>query len=264
MDALLMIISVGVMLWILILANTQKDNTGWPPDLRSRLVELVGGEPENLLISDDKLSALAILPVEEQIIFVCFSDGKIIDSQYFWKDLVSVELVKDGETVTTVSRGGQMIGALVGGAIAGGVGALMGGLSATTTAVQSANRVELILTVDDITNPRYRIALFDLESPEGEDSLLVRWNDGKALWSRTAVKQKAVLRATENGLKWLATLEVVMHRVKASAATEIPAMRRSDRIVTELEKLAGLRSAGMLTEEEFLAGKRNILDLNDA
>lgn len=79
------------------------------------------------------------------------------------EDVLSSEIVEDGTSVTRTSRGSQVLGAVVGGALLGGAGAVVGGLSASSTTSERVHRVELSVTVNDIARPVRTVSLL-LES----------------------------------------------------------------------------------------------------
>ena len=63
---------------------------------------------------------------------VAFIDGEKYRI-YNYRDILSSEVLIDGNEVVKTSRTSQIGGALVGGILAGGVGAIIGGLSAEQT-----------------------------------------------------------------------------------------------------------------------------------
>lgn len=73
------------------------------------------------------------------------------------KELVSVELLIGGTSVTTTSRGSQLGGAVVGGLLFGGVGAVIGGLSGKQETTTQNKTYELVITVDSLRRPIHRI-----------------------------------------------------------------------------------------------------------
>lgn len=78
---------------------------------------------------------------------------------YEWKDIIAADIVEDGGSVTRTSRGSQIGGAAIGGALFGPVGALAGALSGKTHSHGTVRNVELIVTVNDLGNPLHRISL---------------------------------------------------------------------------------------------------------
>lgn len=77
-----------------------------------------------------------------------------------FKDILSVEIIEDGVSVTRTSRSSQLGGALVGGVLSGGVGAIIGGASGSKTTTENIKQINLLITVNDIHNPIYTINFF--------------------------------------------------------------------------------------------------------
>jgi hypothetical protein len=82
---------------------------------------------------------------------------------YPFADVLHVQLIQDGVTVSRVSRGGQLAGAAIGAALAGPVGAIIGGTTAATTTSTENARLQLHITVKDLDRPLHR-----LHFPTGE------------------------------------------------------------------------------------------------
>lgn len=164
-----------------------------------------------------------------------------------YKDLISAELFEDGISVTKTARTSQVGGALVGGLMLGGVGAIIGGLSGKTVTTDKVERIELRLTINDTSNPLHDVTFMELADKK----------DG--------IRYKA---ANQEARKWLGIMDVLIKRadiearatlLEDNAREQIP-VRTS--IADELRKLADLRSAGILTEEEFQTQKRIALSQN--
>jgi hypothetical protein len=80
-------------------------------------------------------------------------------------DIVSASIFEDGEVITSTNRGSQLGGAIVGGALFGGVGAVIGGLSGKTTATNKVTRVELRIVINDTKRPMHDVAFMSLSDP---------------------------------------------------------------------------------------------------
>ncbi|MER1293085.1 hypothetical protein NQS36_20225, partial [Bacillus sp. C1(2022)] len=80
--------------------------------------------------SENELFKIYRISPNEMIHEVAIPFDKIVDS----------EILIDDTTVMKASRGQQVAGALIGGAIAGGVGAIIGGSSPNTTGINTVKR----------------------------------------------------------------------------------------------------------------------------
>ena len=84
-------------------------------------------------------------------------NGAIHEVAIPFDKIVDSEILIDDTTVMKASRGQQVAGALIGGAIAGGVGAIIGGSSPNTTSLNTVKRIRLKITNEDFENPVYYI-----------------------------------------------------------------------------------------------------------
>jgi len=81
-----------------------------------------------------------------------------------FEDIVSSEVIMDGELVTRTNRGSQLAGAALGGAIFGRAGAAVGALSAKTTTEEEIKNIDIMLTLNDMDNPIWKINfLYDFD-----------------------------------------------------------------------------------------------------
>jgi hypothetical protein len=77
--------------------------------------------------------------------------------------LISAEVITDGTTTNKVSRQSQVVGGLVGAAIAGPVGAIIGGLGASSrTTITPPNSVKLRLIIADTVYPKFDIDFIEM------------------------------------------------------------------------------------------------------
>ncbi|HIE2340398.1 TPA: hypothetical protein ACXK6W_000314, partial [Haemophilus influenzae] len=81
-------------------------------------------------------------------------------------DILQVELFEGGNSVTSSSR--SIGGAVVGGALFGGVGAIVGGLGSSTKSSETVNKIQIRLVVNDKTNPIYDIDFLSVEIDKNE------------------------------------------------------------------------------------------------
>ncbi len=95
-----------------------------------------------------------------------------------FKDVLSIEIVEDGVSITRLSRRSQLGGALVGGVLAGGVGTIIRGTIGTKTTIETVKTIDILKTVNDIQNPIYMINFYTemdatLQVANPKDSMLV-------------------------------------------------------------------------------------------
>lgn len=159
--------------------------------------------------------------------------GIVTNRVVTYRDIISAELVEDGETITKTVRSSQIGGALVGGLLLGGVGAVIGGLSGKRVEKGKVKRIDLRLVVNDSARPTHDVCFLATET--NRDGFVYRTSAGQAQ-------------------QWLARMDVLIRRAERQEASsgqqqaEKPvALSRSD----ELTKLVRLLNARILTYPEF-------------
>ena len=166
--------------------------------------------------------------------------AKMHKRAFAYKDILSVELLEDGTSITKTSRTSQAATALLGGILFGGVGAVVGALTATKTTSGKVRRLDLKVIVNDTQTPVYLVNFQNVEAKKG------------GIINKVAVEQAQ---------KWAAILTVVMRQADEEdkqagrAVQALPAPCRAD----ELERLAALRDKGILTDAEFTSEKQKLL-----
>ncbi|KOP80654.1 hypothetical protein AMS59_04585 [Lysinibacillus sp. FJAT-14745] len=190
-------------------------------------------------VSDLNSTICAIDEQKEEVCFFYLDDNLkyTTSKKYTYEDILEVEVLVDGETITKTSRGSQLGGALLGGALAGGVGAVIGGLSGSTTSQEKIGSIQLKITVNDINNPVILLKIFNTSTPwDKNDEELKQYSDTAMEW------QGLFAVIINNGDK----------KVEAKAETE-------NNISDEIRKLHELLKEGILTKEEFNNQKQKLL-----
>lgn len=216
-------------------------------DKAKRLVEAMSAHPgfsaDFTLVGVNGLG-LAHEAASDRVLFAqLLSNDETFVKVYDARDLVSVELLEDGSTVTQTARGSQVGGALVGAVLAGGVGAIIGGLSGKTHASSRIETIALRITVADNKMPCRIIELLSMPSGSGFE----RSND---------VAKQLIGRARE----WYSRLEIIIKRAERFAVAPTPALPSAgDTFAEKLRELGKLRDEGLLSGAEFDAQKARLL-----
>ena len=116
-------------------SNLDKALSKYPSFNQSKLLE---GINSTLALDDENKKVFLIMHDSDEI---NYKDSKLIN----FSDILSCEIIKDGITVTKTSRGSQIVGTVIGGAIMGGAGAIIGGLSGKKTSSEKLSYVILQL-----------------------------------------------------------------------------------------------------------------------
>lgn len=78
-----------------------------------------------------------------------------------YDQIISVDLLEEGKTISKKSTMRTIGGALVGGAIGGGAGAIIGGLSGGRTESKKVSLVQVKIRLRDVNSPSFTITTFN-------------------------------------------------------------------------------------------------------
>lgn len=90
-----------------------------------------------------------------------------------FSDLVAVEVLRNGSSVSKTNRGSQVAGAAVGAILLGPFGLLLGGLTGSRRSVEKIDRLSLKVFTNDLVNPVHEIVFFNIPGSK-PDSLAVK------------------------------------------------------------------------------------------
>lgn len=154
------------------------------------------------------------------------------------KDVLSCEIIEDGNSVVSTNRGSQLGGALVGGLAFGGVGALAGALSGKKKTIGTATNLALQLTINDTERPIHTIRFIIGETKKDY------------LYS-------GILHTAR---RWHSLIAVIMKRAAVEIDSSTKYMQAPlHSVADELQKLADLLKMGLLSEAEFAEQKAKLL-----
>jgi len=74
---------------------------------------------------------------------------------YSWSSIASVDVTRDGSSITSTNRGSQLMGAAVGEVLLGPLGLLIGGVTGSKRTVQRVSQIGIKIIVDDRHKPIY-------------------------------------------------------------------------------------------------------------
>lgn len=112
-------------------------------------------------------------------IFRNMTNGEIEIQNVNYTQITESTLIENGNTVTKTSRGSQVAGAVVGGAVLGGVGAVIGGLSGKQKSHDTVKTLELKVVTNDLNNAVSTFGFKDSLNEFEKDSSIYRqlYND---------------------------------------------------------------------------------------
>ncbi len=206
-----------------------------------------------IIFSDDKLSFISIDENSKQICLLINPPAKI----YKFKDIMKSEIVENGNTIIETSRGSQVVGAAVGGALLGGAGLIVGGLSGKKTQKSTIDKIDLVITVSDTSRPIHVLHVLKEKSGsryEDKFELARRWHSIISIIIKEAEEAKATRKTNVQN--------IADEFQKAKAPKEEKAKNEGNGnlyVADEIRKLKALKDENILTEEEFTAKKNKLL-----
>lgn len=165
-----------------------------------------------------------------------------------YSDIVSVSYEENGNDVYNKSLGG----AVVGGLLFGGVGAIVGGNTAKTTQNKEVKEMSIKILLKSTSKSTIILKIYEVEK---DTPILETKNDEDRKLYEDLMNEVA-------GIKDI--FSVVIDIVDKSAAQKKAAVVQhsdSSSVADELTKLAKLKEQGLLSDEEFEAQKKKILNL---
>lgn len=160
--------------------------------------------------------------------------------KYAWPSIASVEVIRDGSSITSTNRGSQLMGAAVGEVLLGPLGLLIGGVSGSKRTVQRVSQIGLKIIVDDRVTPIYNIDFLRVPGSGAEP------------------RNKLVKAAAQRAEHVHALLVNAIRNASLQAAAPTPQI--ADRSVADrIDQLWKLKQAGALTDAEFEQQKSYVL-----
>jgi len=188
---------------------------------------------ESRIIIDEKKNKFYIIG--------CSQGKKIPTKIYDYKDLLEVEILEDGDSITKTARGSQIGGILIGGLALGGVGAVIGGLSGKKKQIDTVRQIDLKLIINDLNNPLFVLNVFTHDP-------------GLKKTSADYIKYK------EQSNKWHSLLTVIIKKADEmdNKKNKTDHMHKTS-IADEIIKLKNLKDEGILSTKEFEEQKKKLL-----
>ena len=184
----------------------------------------VFGSENSLYFSDKK----------EEILVV--TKGKGEENASFkvlnYKDILEVEVVEDGDSITKTSRMSQAGRMLIGGVVLGGVGAVVGGLSGSTKTINKVSTIDIKILINDTKNPLLVFNVMTIK--EGVEKKSFIYTNNK----NNADKIHAILKVI------IQEIDTKDESLYQTTTIEPPS------IADELMKLNTLKNDNVITEEE--------------
>lgn len=186
-------------------------------------INIVGQLSRYILVIDD---------INREIIY---TDNSII-KRVNYSDIICVELIEDGNIVSSHSTTRTIGGTIVGGALLGVGGAVVGGLSGKTTTKKIITSLKVKILLNDVVNNNLMIDCFNYSS-------IIKNTD----------IEKDLIKYTSQAKQIVDVISVIIDKNKHKSNDE------SDKYV-ELRKLNSLKDDGIITVAEFEVQKSLLLN----
>jgi hypothetical protein len=189
-----------------------------------------------------------MISIDENKKKVSFIDGEQY-RVYNYRDILSSEVLIDGNEIIKTSRTSQIGGALIGGILAGGVGAIIGGLSADQTKESKVSKVDVLIVVNDTRNPTFVLNFFNKDDKDSLYPYPIEMVKDEIEQAQQLHRLISVLirQADEADL-----LEEQKNKKEIKPS-------ESSSFADEIRKLADLKAEGLLTNEEFIQQKNLLM-----
>jgi hypothetical protein len=189
-----------------------------------------------------------MISIDENKKKVSFIDG-VRFRVYNYRDILSSEVLIDGNEVIKTSRTSQIGGALIGGILAGGVGAIIGGLSADQTKESKVSKVDVLIVVNDTRNPTFVLNFFNKDDKDSLYPYPIEMVKDEIEQAKQLHRLISVLirQADEEDL------------IEEQNKSHKDAILNSSSVADEIRKLADLRADGLLTDEEYDKQKAKLM-----
>ncbi|MFD2117273.1 hypothetical protein ACFSTH_13065 [Paenibacillus yanchengensis] len=219
----------------------------------SSTIQNVGDfETTQQFVSVNKMTAIAIDENRKKVCLIEFDHEKLdeitpmsilndsIDISYVattfpYDDILQLEILSDGSSITKTSRKGQFGGAIIGGALAGGVGAIIGGTGASQTTKEMVKKIQLRIIVNNSFKTYYEITFQKFEAEVS--------------------KEKSYYNDVTH---WYNLLSYIIKNDKENEKSE--PIQSSGSVSDEILKISELYEKKLISKEEFESLKKSILN----
>jgi len=238
------LVIIGIVFFVFILIGIggaqqikEKKNT-----IETMLSKLDNFTMNQIISSQDAKTSIAFDENRKLLCLIDFSGESMRHKIISAKEIISIEIIENGKTITKTDRGSQIGGALVGGLALGGVGAIIGGLSGKTSSETKVNKVALHIIINDVQQPTFDLDFISIEMQK--DSYFY----------------KDAIHKAEH---WYGLLSVLIKNAEVNQAPQVQrVIENTTNLSDELLKIADLRQKGILSEEEYIKCKEKIISNN--
>ena len=178
-------------------------------------------------------------------LFIDMSSTELSGKVITHKDLLSVEIFQDGDSITKTTRMSQVGAALVGNFFLGPTGAVIGALTSKKKTTGLVSQIALRIMINDSGTPLHDVVFLNVETKKDSPTY------------------KAAIELARN---WHGTLEVFIRQsdredqIDAGKSQSLQGTQiTGNSIADELTKLASLRQSNMISDDEYQRLKAKLI-----
>ncbi len=239
MDFMTMIIIGGVIGVVSVIERAMNKNNNQKA-IKNRIDKIPNFTISNILMGTTGENAIVIDENKAKICLAKKESSNISIKIYNFRDILEVEILEDGSSLTKTSRSSQVGGMLIGGLALGGVGAIIGGLSGKTNTVDKVSNIDLKIIVNDIKTPMHLIKILQLSDGVKKD----------AMTYKTSIA---------NARQWSSLITVLINKADKEDANKKVESNGTKSLSQELLNLSKLKEDGILTDEEYRTAKMKVI-----
>lgn len=198
----------------------------------------------NIFVNSIPSPYILVRDEDANMLFILYmtTGGKMSIKGIKYDEVIKVEMIEDGNTVSSRSTSRTVGGAIIGGAVLGGAGAIVGGLSGNTNTNKKVTSIKLNILLRSAVDNCF---VFELHKSS-------ELNLSKSL------DKLSYDNIMEIGNEIKNIFEVIIDKTD-NDTNSIPKFSGPQSIADELSKLADLKERGILSDEEFNAEKKRLL-----
>jgi hypothetical protein len=160
---LLILVFIGFLLFRLGLSEVKRRDE---KQLKiNQLFKDIGFNPTKIFTSENKNSTIAYDRDSNTFALVTVIGNEQLLKKFNGEDIIQSEIVEDNFSVTRASRSSQIGGAIVGGALTGGVGAIIGGVTGKRIEKKEVKSIELKIVINDVDDPVKKVTFLNRDYP---------------------------------------------------------------------------------------------------
>lgn len=132
--------------------------------IKEKLSELDNYKTTQYYIDKDFTKYIGIDEINSKVCLINTSGKEkenYIMNTYSFSDILEVEIIENGNSVSKMSKTSVAGRAILGGILLGGVGAVIGGFTANRNSFEKMNKISLKLIVNNTKNPIFEIDFYN-------------------------------------------------------------------------------------------------------